>query len=50
MRAALTQAVTETLPGIWALVSYLIPACVALGLLVAVVLRRRRRRGRGGGE
>jgi hypothetical protein len=50
MRAALIQATTETLPGIWALVTYLIPAGIALGLVVAVVLRRRRRRRRGGGE
>lgn len=47
---ALTQAVTETLPGIWALVTYLVPAGIALGLVVAVVLRRRRRRRRDSGE
>ncbi len=47
---ALLQSGTETLPGIWALVTYLVPAGVALGLLVAVVLRRRRRRKRDEGE
>ncbi len=50
MGATLIQATTETLPGIWALVTYLIPAGVALGLVVAVVLRRRRRRRRDAGE
>ncbi len=44
MGATLVQSTTETLPGIWALVTYLIPAGIALGLVVAVVLRRRRRR------
>ncbi len=38
------QSGTETLPGFWALAIYLLPAGVALGLVVAFVLRRRRRR------
>ena len=38
---ALIQSGTETLPGLWALAIYLIPAAVALGLVVAFVLRRR---------
>ena len=44
MSVALMQATTETLPGWWALVLYLIPAGVALGLIIAFVVRRRRRR------
>ena len=44
--AALLQAGTETLPGWWALVLYLIPAGVALGVIIALVVRRRRRRRR----
>jgi hypothetical protein len=42
--AALIQSGTETFSGAWALVIYLIPAAVGLGLLVAFALRRRRRR------
>jgi len=38
------QSGTETLSGFWALVIYLIPAAVGLGLLVAFALRRHRRR------
>ncbi len=49
MSAALMQSGTETLSGFWALVVYLIPAVVALGLVVAFVLRRRRRRKGGRG-
>ena len=48
MSAALIQSGTETLSGAWALVIYLIPAAVGLGLLVAFILRRRRRRKNGG--
>jgi len=44
MGAALIQSGTETLSGFWALVIYLIPAGIGLGLVVAFVLRRRRRR------
>ena len=44
MGAALIQSGTETLSGFWALVIYLIPAGVGLGLVVAFALRRRRRR------
>ena len=47
MGAALIQSGTETLSGLWALVIYLIPAGVGLGLLIAVILRRRRRRKKG---
>ena len=47
MGAALMQSGTETLSGFWALVIYLIPAAVGLGLVVAFALRRRR--GRKGG-
>ncbi len=49
MSAALIQSGTETLPGLWALVIYLITAAVGLGLVIAFVLRRRRRR-KGGRE
>ena len=44
MSAALMQSGTESLSGFWALVIYLIPAGVGLGLVIAFVLRRRRRR------
>jgi hypothetical protein len=47
--AALIQSGTETLSGAWALVIYLIPAAVGLGLVIAFVLRRRRGR-KGGGR
>ncbi len=50
MGAALIQSVTENLSGFWALVIYLVPAGVGLGLVVAFVLRRRRRRKSGGQE
>ena len=46
MPTALLQAVTETLPGWWALVLYLIPAGVALGIVIALLVRRQRRRRR----
>ena len=49
MSAALIQAGTETLPGWWALVLYLVPAGVGLGLVIALLVRRRRRR-KGAGE
>jgi hypothetical protein len=48
MGAALMQSGTETLSGFWALATYLIPAAVGLGLVIAFILRRRRRR-KGGG-
>lgn len=48
MSVALVQSGTETLPGVWALITYLIPAGVALGLVIAVVVGRRRRRMKGG--
>ena len=44
MSASLIQAGTETLPGWWALVIYLVPAGVALGIIIALLLRRGRRR------
>lgn len=52
MSAVLMQSGTETLAGWWALVLYLIPAGVALGIVIAVLVRRRRRRAReeAGGE
>jgi len=43
------QSGTETLSGFWALLIYLIPAGVGLGLLAAVILRRRHGR-KGGGQ
>ena len=46
MSAALMQTTTETLPGWWALALYLLPAGVALGLIIAFIVRRRRRRRR----
>jgi hypothetical protein len=46
MSAALIQSGTDTLPGWWALVLYLIPAGVALGIVIALLLRRQRRRKR----
>jgi NhaP-type Na+/H+ or K+/H+ antiporter len=48
MSAALIQSGTETLPGLWTLITYLIPAGVALGLVIAVIIGRRRRRLKGG--
>jgi hypothetical protein len=39
----LIQAGTDALPGWWALVLYLIPAGVALGIIIALLLRRQRR-------
>jgi NhaP-type Na+/H+ or K+/H+ antiporter len=44
--ATLIQSGTETLPGWWALVLYLVPAGVALGIVIALLLRRQRRRGK----
>ncbi len=42
------QTDADTLPGWLALVLYLAPAAVALGLVVALFLRRRRLQGRPG--
>ena len=46
MLAARMQSGAETLPGWWALVLYLIPAGVALGIVIALLVRRQRRRKR----
>ena len=48
MSATLIQSGTETVPGLWTLITYLVPAGVALALVVAVIISRRRRRKRGG--
>jgi NhaP-type Na+/H+ or K+/H+ antiporter len=45
---ALIQSGTETLPGFWTLIIYLVPAGVALGLVIAVIIGRRRRRMKSG--
>ena len=37
------QTTSDSLPGWLALLIYLVPAAVALGLVVALLLRRRRR-------
>jgi NhaP-type Na+/H+ or K+/H+ antiporter len=47
---ALVQSGTETLPGLWALIIYLVPAGVALGLVIAVIITKRRRRLKGNKE
>jgi len=41
--AALAQSGTENLSGLTTLLIYLVPAGIALGLVIAAVLRRRRR-------
>jgi len=44
------QTDADILPGWLALMLYLVPAAVALGLVVALLIRRRRRRERPGGR
>lgn len=44
MNVALIQSGTETVPGWLALLLYLVPAAVALGIVVVLIRRRLRRR------